>query len=72
MKRPNATQKPDFQQPSILLPNDDIDSRDLCSIPKQCHNVTCVPTQNVGYNTCSSKQKIYQILEKQLIGCISM
>jgi len=29
-------QKPGFQQPSNLLQNNDVDSRDLCSIPKQC------------------------------------
>ena len=34
-KRGKATQHPGFQQPSILLWNNDLDSRDLYSIPKQ-------------------------------------
>ena len=51
-KRRNATQKPGFQQLTILLENNDKDSRDLCSNPNTYHN-TCyiVPTQKFGFNT---------------------
>jgi len=62
--------KTGFQQPSILPQNNDVDSWDLCSIPKQCHDRCYICTNW----KLVSKVKNKNILDTRvaMLGCIFM